>query len=84
MSWHHQHIIGHHVMTNVFGADPDLPVTTAGDLRRIVPAQFWTSLYRYQHIYLPVLYGLLGLKFRIQDVTDFMIKKTNGPVRVNW
>jgi hypothetical protein len=31
-------------------------------------------MYRYQHIYLPILYGVLGLKFRIQDVTDtFML-----------
>ena len=27
ITWHHQHIIGHHVYTNVFKADPDLPCT---------------------------------------------------------
>lgn len=25
MSWHHQHTVGHHVYTNVFNADPDIP-----------------------------------------------------------
>jgi acyl-lipid (8-3)-desaturase len=25
ISWHHQHIVGHHVYTNVFMADPDIP-----------------------------------------------------------
>ncbi len=25
ISWHHQHIVGHHVYTNVFLADPDIP-----------------------------------------------------------
>lgn len=27
ITWHHQHIIGHHVYTNVFKADPDIPCT---------------------------------------------------------
>ena len=27
-------------------------------------------MYKYQHVYLPVLYGLLAIKFRMQDVTD--------------
>lgn len=61
-----QHVVGHHIYTNVFGADPDLPETTTGDLRRLVHRQRWSSLYKYQHIYMPPLYGLLGLK-----VTDF-------------
>jgi cytochrome b involved in lipid metabolism len=25
ITWHHQHVIGHHVYTNVFKSDPDLP-----------------------------------------------------------
>lgn len=25
LSWHHQHVVGHHVYTNVFQADPDIP-----------------------------------------------------------
>ena len=25
ITWHHQHVVGHHVYTNVFLADPDLP-----------------------------------------------------------
>ncbi len=25
LSWHHQHIVGHHVYTNIFMADPDIP-----------------------------------------------------------
>ena len=27
ITWHHQHVVGHHVYTNVFLADPDLPPT---------------------------------------------------------
>lgn len=27
ISWHHQHVVGHHLYTNVFLADPDIPYT---------------------------------------------------------
>lgn len=82
-SWHNQHIIGHHVYTNVVGADPDLPLVLEGDIRRVSKLQKWASVYKFQHIYLFVLYGLLGLKFRVQDVTETLYKQTNGPLRVN-
>jgi hypothetical protein len=57
----------------VFLADPDLPAAAAGDIRRLVPRQLWTASYRWQHVYLPVLYGALTLKFRLQDVTDLWL-----------
>lgn len=82
-SWYNQHTIGHHVYTNIMGADPDVPVKEEGDIRRITPFQKWTGLYQYQHIYLMVLYGVLGLKFRVQDFTDTLIDETNGALRVN-
>ncbi|CAB1113975.1 unnamed protein product [Ectocarpus sp. CCAP 1310/34] len=82
-SWHYQHVVGHHIYTNVFGADPDLPETAEGDPRRLVHRQKNASMYKYQHLYLPPLYGILGLKFRIQDLTGTFFGKTNGPVRVN-
>lgn len=82
-SWYNQHTIGHHVYTNIMGADPDLPIKETGDIRRITPFQKWTSFYSWQHIYLMVLYGVLGLKFRVQDVTDTIIDQTNGAIRVN-
>lgn len=55
-------MVGHHIYTNVFGADPDLPEEAEGDPRRLVHRQKWASMYRYQHLYLPPLYGILGLK----------------------
>jgi len=82
-SWYNQHTIGHHVYTNIMGADPDLPVKEEGDIRRITPFQKGGALYRFQHVYLMVLYGVLGLKFRIQDVTDTILDETNGSIRVN-
>jgi fatty acid desaturase len=53
-------------------------------MRRIVPVQKWTWIYRFQHLYLPVLYFLLAMKVRISDITDYFFLKKNGPIRVNW
>ena len=34
-------------------------------MRRLVPQQVWTAVYKWQHIYMPwLLYGLLALKAR--------------------
>lgn len=82
-SWLNQHTIGHHVYTNIMGADPDLPVAEKGDIRRITPFQKWLGYYNWQHLYLLVLYGVLGLKFRVQDITDTILARTNGAIRVN-
>lgn len=83
VSWLNQHVVGHHIYTNVAGADPDLPVDFESDVRRIVHRQVLLPIYKFQHIYLPPLYGVLGLKFRIQDVFETFVSLTNGPVRVN-
>lgn len=82
-SWYYQHVVGHHVYTNIMGSDPDLPVLEEGDLRYLVERQTWKQIYKYQHIYMPLLYGFLAIKFRIQDFTDTYFSRTNGPVRVN-
>ena len=66
-----QHVVGHHIYTNVFGADPDLPETAEGDPRRLVHRQKYSSVYKYQHIYLPPLYGILGLKVTAWDIPSY-------------
>lgn len=81
--WHHQHVLGHHIYTNVMGADPDLPELVEGDMRYIVPRQAWKTLYKYQWFYMPALYGLLAIKVRIQNWTSTYLTLMNGPVRVN-
>uniref|UniRef100_A0AAV1T9D4 Cytochrome b5 heme-binding domain-containing protein n=1 Tax=Peronospora matthiolae TaxID=2874970 RepID=A0AAV1T9D4_9STRA len=83
VSWLNQHVVGHHIYTNVPGADPDLPVDFKSDVRRIVHRQVMLPIYKYQHIYLPPLYGVLGLKFRVQDIFETFISLKNGPLRVN-
>eukprot|EP00644_Phytophthora_capsici_P007213 jgi/Phyca11/527737/estExt2_fgenesh1_pm.C_PHYCAscaffold_220052 len=73
VSWLNQHVVGHHIYTNVPGADPDLPVDFKSDVRRIVYRQVLLPIYKFQHIYLPPLYGVLGLKFRVQDILRQLI-----------
>lgn len=46
--------------------------------------QSWKALYRWQHVYLPILYGLLTFKFRLQDITDTYWKRESGNIRVNY
>jgi cytochrome b involved in lipid metabolism len=43
ISWLNQHIVGHHIYTNVAGADPDLPVNFKDDIRRIVERQVYNN-----------------------------------------
>jgi fatty acid desaturase len=76
-------VVGHHVHTNVMGADPDLPVDLEHDIRRLTPRQVWKAQYKYQYLYLLPLYGLLGLKFRVQDIMLTFIERANGPIDVN-
>ncbi|KAF4320033.1 hypothetical protein BBO99_00005957 [Phytophthora kernoviae] len=83
VSWLNQHVVGHHIYTNVAGADPDLPVDFKSDVRRIVYRQVLLPIYKFQYLYLPPLYGVLGLKFRVQDIFETFIALTNGPLRVN-
>ena len=82
-SWLNQHVLGHHIYTNITGSDPDLPAVQEGDLRRVARTQKYASFYQFQYIYLIVLYGVLAVKFRVQDVTETFTRRMNGSVRVN-
>eukprot|EP00118_Oscarella_pearsei_P028687 m.2704 g.2704 ORF g.2704 m.2704 type:complete len:458 (+) comp8851_c0_seq1:443-1816(+) len=83
--WNHQHTLGHHPYTNIDHADPDV-VTAADnlpDIRRIKKSQHWLPRYFYQHLYAPLLYGLLVSKMRLQDFYLPFILKKNGEIRFN-
>jgi len=89
-TWLHQHFLGHHPFTNVTNHsenggdsfDPDV-TTHNPDLRRIKPHQKWFKHYTWQQIYMPILYGLLGIKYRINDLNIVFKTKMNGHVKVN-
>eukprot|EP01059_Diplonema_ambulator_P000886 TRINITY_DN1069_c0_g2_i1.p1 TRINITY_DN1069_c0_g2~~TRINITY_DN1069_c0_g2_i1.p1 ORF type:complete len:475 (+),score=143.72 TRINITY_DN1069_c0_g2_i1:257-1681(+) len=80
-AWHLQHVVGHHVWTNVFEADPDLPPARKGDPRRLVDKQEQNWMYKYQHYYLPLAYGVLAMKVRMSDVQHLLLPMA-GPMRV--
>ncbi|XP_062520830.1 uncharacterized protein LOC134195765 [Corticium candelabrum] len=83
--WNHQHTIGHHPYTNVDHADPDI-ITAASelpDIRRIKNSQTWLPRYFHQHIYVPLLYGVLAAKTRFQDFTILFMLRKNGNIRLS-
>lgn len=55
-----------------------------GDLRKHVTEQESGSVYAWQWLYLPLLYGFLGVLTRIQDVAATWLSRTSGPIRVNY
>eukprot|EP01118_Nematostelium_gracile_P009367 TRINITY_DN3148_c0_g1_i1.p1 TRINITY_DN3148_c0_g1~~TRINITY_DN3148_c0_g1_i1.p1 ORF type:complete len:448 (+),score=87.19 TRINITY_DN3148_c0_g1_i1:72-1415(+) len=88
-NWCHQHFLGHHPFTNVTtgdtahdAIDPDI-YTNDPDIRRIKPHQPFHDRYRFQKYYVPMLYGLLGIKSRINDFVILYGTKMNGAIRVN-
>jgi len=83
LSWNYQHVVGHHQHTNVFKADPDLPIIKQGDMRRVYDWQVPVSVYKYQAYYLPLLYPLLAFKTRYYDVLLLLGDKMNGNIVMN-
>jgi fatty acid desaturase/predicted heme/steroid binding protein len=84
MAWNYQHVIGHHQHTNVFKADPDLPVIEEGDMRMVFPFQRWKSIYKAQAFYLPFLYTLLAFKTRVTDAYIMFGDQSNGNILMNF
>ncbi|CAG8584270.1 7137_t:CDS:10 [Diversispora eburnea] len=80
--WMYQHVLGHHIYTNIAGADPDV-LTHDPDIRRIKPNQRWYSRYINQHIFVPILYGFLAIKVRFQDINIAYIIGSNDNIRLN-
>ncbi|GAM27316.1 hypothetical protein SAMD00019534_104910 [Acytostelium subglobosum LB1] len=80
-AWNHQHVVGHHLYTNVRGSDPDVGEAEF-DFRIVTPYTPRLWFHKYQHIYAPILYGLYAFKTRVWDF-DAFVRKFNGPIRVN-
>jgi linoleoyl-CoA desaturase len=65
-AWRVRHNVAHHTYTNVDGHDGDITQMPVARLVRAQPSKPW---YRFQHLYLWPLYGLMGL--RLQAIGDF-------------
>ena len=83
LTWIYQHTYGHHIFTNIDGSDPDIKTTNDGlDLRRLKPFQQWLPIYRFQHIYIPILCLIAMKRARLTDFHSILILK-EGPIRMN-
>ena len=78
--WWYKHQVLHHRFTNIFRWDDDLE--TRGWLR-LSHQQPWSSIYRYQHWYFPVLYGLATLEWAfIKDFVWYFTMRINPYQRI--
>lgn len=79
--WVYQHVLGHHPFTNISGVDPDVST----DIRRVEPHQQWYRRYLGQEFFMPVVYGVLALQYRITDITTLYVTKNMGEnqIRIN-
>lgn len=77
--WRWRHNVMHHTYPNVVGLDDDINV---GSIARMSPKQPWRKSYRFQHLYLWVLYGFVA--FRWQLIYDFkeMIQSRIGEIDI--
>lgn len=82
-TWMNQHVLGHHPYTNIDGVDPDIHTSKEADLRRIKWTQKWLPRYVNQHIRIPIIYCLLGIKTYLQDF-KFLLCQRNSTIRINW
>ena len=62
--WHWKHDVLHHTYTNIAGHDMDLEVGIFG---RLSPSHQRLPFHRWQHYYLWLLYGFLGIKWHFYD-----------------
>ncbi len=62
--WRVKHGVVHHTYPNIEGADDDIELQP---LARLAPSQKHYAFHRMQHIYLPILYGMIGVKWFFFD-----------------
>lgn len=79
--WKQQHVVGHHLATNVDHFDPDIRVKDP-DVRTVAPTQPRQWYHAYQHVYLAALYGLLALKSVLLDDFSAYFSGEIGPLKL--
>lgn len=77
--WKQQHVVGHHVFTNVNSEDPDVRVKAA----RLTPMQPHAAHHALQHLYLGALYGLLTIKTILMNDFEAHASGNIGPVQIS-
>jgi fatty acid desaturase len=70
LMWRHQHVLAHHAYPN----DTDWDADTFGNypilrLNPALPAKWW---HQFQHLYILVLYSLIGLDYSVNDILNYV------------
>ncbi|KAJ3337120.1 hypothetical protein HDU93_001546 [Gonapodya sp. JEL0774] len=78
--WTFQHTLGHHLYTNIYGADPDV---SPMPIRRLSPSQPWEPTHKGQELLLLPLYGVMATMSRVTDFIEVYRSKKSGPIRIN-
>lgn len=78
--WHHKHGVAHHTYPNMEGADEDIELRP---LARMAPGQPHHWFHRVQHLYMPVLYGLINVKWFWWDDYRDLIRGKIGNTPIN-
>jgi linoleoyl-CoA desaturase len=72
--WRQKHNVWHHTYTNIAGLDEDLE--TRG-LLRLSPHDEWKPRFRFQHLYVPFVYGMTGFGFLSRDFQVYFTGKSD-------
>jgi linoleoyl-CoA desaturase len=80
--WRYKHNTLHHGNTNVMGVDSDID---QGPVARLAPQQAWRRWHRYQHLYLWLVYGLMGVRwFLFADFKNLLSNQVGSqPLKVS-
>ena len=74
-AWRQTHNVWHHTYTNIAGLDDDLE--TEG-LMRMTPHEPWKPRFRYQHWYMPAVYGMTLFGFIIRDIRIYFTGRSTA------
>lgn len=78
LTWDVSHNRAHHPNPNVVGLDQDIDQPP---LARLASSQDWKPWYRWQHLYLPVIYCLVVIRWQTSGDFPGMVRRQIGPYR---
>ncbi|RMG79541.1 MAG: acyl-CoA desaturase [Bacteroidetes bacterium] len=85
LCWKVQHNVLHHTFTNIHGLDEDIETAPIVRLNPYAPKK---KIHKYQHLYIPFLYGLMTFVWIfIKDFSQMFRYKKLGlfkPYNINW
>ena len=78
--WHYKHGVAHHTYPNMEGADEDIELRP---IARMAPGQPHHWYHRFQQFYMPLLYGMINIKwFWSDDYRDLIRGRVgNTPIK---